>query len=80
MSATVTPPPKPTVIHYPDDDGLPMSDNSWQFNCILLLHANLDVQYRDDKNVFVAGNHLIYSVEGDNKTRQRRTSTSRSAP
>jgi Uma2 family endonuclease len=69
MSATVTA-PKPTVIHYPDDDGLPMSDNSWQFNAILLLYSNFDVQYRDDPQVFVAGNHLIYPVEGDNKTRQ----------
>jgi Uma2 family endonuclease len=70
MSATITPPLKPITIHYPDDDGLPMSDNSWQFNYILLLHANLDVQYRDATNVFVAGNHLIYPVEGDNKIRQ----------
>lgn len=70
MSATVTPPPKLTIIHYPDDDGLPMSDNSWQFNWIMLLHANLDAQYRDDPNTFVAGNHLIYPVEKDNKTRQ----------
>jgi Uma2 family endonuclease len=60
----------PKVIHYPDDDGLPMSDNSWQFNWIVLLHANLDAQFRDDPNVFVAGNHLIYAVEGDPKTRQ----------
>lgn len=68
--AAIIIPPKPTVIHYPDDDGLPMSDNSWQFNWIMLLYANLDAQYRNDANVFVAGNHLIYPVEGDNKTRQ----------
>lgn len=28
------------------------------------------MQYRDNANVFIAGNHLIYPVEGDNKTRQ----------
>ena len=69
MSTTATP-ADPTVIHYPDDDGLPMSDNTWQFNWIVLLHANLDAQYRNDPKVFVAGNHLIYPAEGDAKTRQ----------
>ncbi len=69
MLATATP-PKPAVIHYPDDDGLPMSDNTRQFNWILLLHSNLDVQYRAAADVFVAGNHLIYPVEKDNKARQ----------
>jgi len=58
MSAVPTPKPKPAVIHYPDDDGLPRADNYWQFNWIILLHANLDAQYRSDPNVFVAGNHL----------------------
>ncbi len=71
MSATVTPPPKIAAnIHYPDDDGLPMSDNTWQFNWIVLLHSNLDTAYRNAPDVFVAGNHLIYPVEKDNKTRQ----------
>jgi Uma2 family endonuclease len=69
MSATVHA-HKPAVIHYPDDDGLPMSDNCWQFNWIVLLYANLDAQYQTDPNVFVAGNHLIYPVEKDNTTRQ----------
>ena len=68
MSAIATP-TEPQVIHYPDDDGLPMSDNTWQFKWIFLLHANLDVQFRNDSNVFVAGNHLIYPVEGDPTTR-----------
>jgi Uma2 family endonuclease len=69
MSATATPPPKP-VVHYPEDDGLPMSDNTQQMKWIFLLYGNLIAQYRTEENVFVAGNHLIYPVEGDNKTRQ----------
>ena len=60
----------PMVVHYPDDDGLPMSDNTWQFNWIVLIHTNLDVQYRADPSVFVAGNHLIYAVEGKVAVRQ----------
>jgi Uma2 family endonuclease len=47
-----------------------MSDNTWQFNWIVLLHSNLDVLFRNDPNVFVAGNHLIYAVEGKLNIRQ----------
>ena len=68
MSALV--PPKPKVTHYPDDDGLPMSDNTVQFRWIVLLETNLEAQYRDAADVFVAGNHLIYPVEDDADTRQ----------
>jgi Uma2 family endonuclease len=67
VSATAT---APTAIHYPDDDGLPMSDNTQQMKWIFLVYGSLIAQYRDRGDVFVAGNHLIYPVEGDNKTRQ----------
>lgn len=64
MSATVK------RVYYPDDDGLPMSDNTWQFNMIVLLHSGLDAIYRDREDVFVAGNHLIYAVKGHPEIRQ----------
>jgi Uma2 family endonuclease len=71
MSATITPPPKPAApVHYPDSDGKPMADNTIQFRWILMLYAHLAAQYRSDAEVFVAGDHLIYPVEGDNKLRQ----------
>ena len=54
---------------YPDDDGEPMSDNTLQAEWLYTLFGNLDVLFRNDANVFVAGNHLIYAVKGDNKTR-----------
>lgn len=70
MSVTVTPPPKPVVpVHYPDDDGLPMSDNTLQMKWIFLLYGNLRGLYREQADVFVAANHLIYPVEGNNKIR-----------
>jgi Uma2 family endonuclease len=59
----------PAVVHYPDDDGLPMSDNSWQFNWISLLKWGIEIDYLNTPDVFVAGNHLIYPVEGDADTR-----------
>ncbi|MBY0458911.1 MAG: Uma2 family endonuclease [Gemmataceae bacterium] len=70
MSATVTPLPKPADVHYPDSNGQPIADNTLQFAWILTIYTHLAVQYRDDPNTFVAGDNLIYPVEGENKTRQ----------
>ena len=52
-------------IEYPDDDGEPMSDNTLQFKWIVLIKENLEIVFRDNPNVFVAGNLLWYPVEGD---------------
>jgi Uma2 family endonuclease len=49
---------------YPDSDGQPMSDNTLQFRWIVTLQGNLDRWYRDDPNVFVAGDLLWYPVQG----------------
>jgi Uma2 family endonuclease len=56
-------------IDYPDDDGLPMADNTVQFEWIVMIKGGLDAVFRNDPDVFVAGNLLWYPVEGDNKTR-----------
>jgi Uma2 family endonuclease len=55
---------------YPDSDGLPTSDNTLQFRWIVTIQGNLDLLFANDPTVFVAGDHLIYPVEGDNRTRQ----------
>jgi len=57
-------------ILYPDDDGLPMSDNTRQFQWIVTLQGNLDALYRDNPDVFVAGNLLWYAVEGQPTVRR----------
>ena len=51
-------------IIYPDSDGKPMSDNTKQFEWIVLIKKNLDLLFQDDPNVFVAGDLLWYPVEG----------------
>jgi len=56
-------------IEYPDSDGRPMADNTVQFRWIQTLQGGLDVLFRDDPNVFVAGDLLWYPVEGDNTLR-----------
>jgi Uma2 family endonuclease len=69
MIQAMPPDPKPVVI-YPDSDGQPMADNTRQYEWIVTIKGNLDILFRDDPNVFVAGDLLWYPVEGDNKTRQ----------
>lgn len=56
-------------IEYPDRDGRPMSDNTLQFDWIVRIKEGLEVLFRDDPNVFVAGDLLWYPVEGQPKIR-----------
>jgi Uma2 family endonuclease len=56
-------------VQYPDSDGQPMADNTVQFRWIVKLQGGLDALFRDDPNVFVAGDLLWYPVEGNNTLR-----------
>jgi Uma2 family endonuclease len=47
-----------------------MSDNTLQFEWIVTIKEGLDAVFKDDPNVFVAGDLLWYPVEGDPKIRQ----------
>ncbi len=68
MNAAAAPAPPP--VDYPDSDGQPMADNTVQFDWIARLKWNAEAQFRDRPDVFVAGDHLIYTVEGDITARQ----------
>jgi Uma2 family endonuclease len=59
----------PTPIFYPESDGRPIADNTLQFQWIVALHNGLEALFKDNAEVFVAGDLLWYPVEGDNKTR-----------
>jgi Uma2 family endonuclease len=81
---TTTGTPRPTVIAadpatldwaalrrvYPESDGQPMSDNTKQFRYILTIAGGLDALFRDDPDVFVAGDLLWYPVEHHREIRQ----------
>src|SRR3712207_7120329 len=56
-------------IVYPESDGKPMAENTLQFEWITTIQGGVDALFRDDPNVFVAGDLLWYPVEGDNVTR-----------
>jgi hypothetical protein len=64
-----TMPPREVVV-YAEGEGLPMSDNTLQYEYMHTIKGGLDALYDNDPNVFVAGNLLWYPVEGDNTTRQ----------
>jgi Uma2 family endonuclease len=59
-----------TPIVYPDQDGLPMSDNTLQFNWIVKIKENLEILFADRSDVFVAGDLLWYPIEGNNRIRR----------
>lgn len=54
---------------YPDSDGKRMAENTLQYEWIVTVKGNLDALFRDDPNVFVAGDLLWYAVEGKPKIR-----------
>jgi Uma2 family endonuclease len=52
------------AIEYPDSDGMPMADNTLQYEWIVTIKGGLDAIFVDDPNVFVAGDLLWYPVKG----------------
>jgi Uma2 family endonuclease len=64
MSALLQTQPQLRTI-YPESDGEPMAENTVQFQYIVTIEGGLDALYRDDANVFVAGDLFWYPVEGD---------------
>ncbi len=68
MSMQTRPLPREEII-YPDSDGEPMADNTLQWEWIATIKGGLDALFRDDPNVFVAGDLLWYPVEGDSTIR-----------
>ncbi|NEO02892.1 MAG: Uma2 family endonuclease [Moorea sp. SIO3I7] len=57
-------------IFYPESDGKPLADNTLQFELITTIKSGLDLKFKDDPNVFVAGDLLWYPVEGQPKINQ----------
>ena len=68
--STITPIQAKPEVTYPESDGQPMAENTLQFEWIATLKGGLDAVFRDDPNVFVAGDLFWYPVEGDNTIRR----------
>ena len=54
-------------IVYPESDGEPMADNTRQFTWIVKIKENLEILFKSNTDVFVAGDLFWYPVEGSNK-------------
>ncbi|AOY80625.1 Uma2 family endonuclease [Moorena producens JHB] len=57
-------------IFYPESDGKPMADNTLQFELITTIKYGLEVHFKDEPNVFVAGDLLWYPIQGQPKINQ----------
>jgi Uma2 family endonuclease len=66
----ITLPPQKPRFYYPESDGEPMAENTLQFEWIVTLQGNLDLLFRDNPDVFVAGDHLIYPLDKNREIRQ----------
>jgi Uma2 family endonuclease len=49
---------------YPETDGEPMAENTLQFEWIVLIKLGLEASFKDDANVFIAGDLFWYPIEG----------------
>lgn len=56
-------------VVYPETDGLPMAENTLQFQWIVTIKEGVDAVFRNDPLVFVAGDLFWYPVEGNNRIR-----------
>ena len=56
-------------VDYPETDGEPMAENTLQFRWIVTIKEGIANLFRDDPDVFVAGDLFWSPVEGDPKTR-----------
>ena len=54
-----------TEIIYPESDGTPMGETDQHITLLLYLLAALRDHFRDDPQVYVAGNMFLYYEEGD---------------
>lgn len=57
-------------IIYPESDGQPMADNTLQFFWIVTIEGSLEAMFKNDPNVFVAGDLLWYPVKGNTRIRR----------
>lgn len=60
--------PQPEIT-YPESDGMPIADNTRQFRYIVMIQGGIDALFKDDPEVFVAGDLLWYPTEGNNQLR-----------
>ena len=56
--------PETKTVEYPESDGLPMAENTRQFQYIVTIQGGIDALFKDAPDVFVVGDNFWYPVEG----------------
>ena len=56
---------EPRRIHYPESDGVPMSENDFQAAAIFSFRSALVTRFAHRSDVYVAGNLFVYYEEGN---------------
>ncbi len=54
-------------VYYMDCDGEPVASNTEQFEIIVRIKGNLDILFRDNPNVLIAGDLFWYPIAGSNQ-------------
>jgi Uma2 family endonuclease len=54
-------------IYYPETDGKPMGETDWHIKLIMNLRTSLENYFRDNENVYVSCDLLLYYEEGNPK-------------
>ena len=52
-------------IHYPESDGKPMGETDLHIDALIYLREALKDYFRDEAQVYVAGNMFLYYEEGN---------------
>lgn len=56
---------KRTTTIYPESDGKPMAETDIHAQCLIDLRTALDYHFREQPDVYVSGNLMVYYVEGN---------------
>lgn len=67
METAMTAATEQSMIVYPSSDGKPMADSTIQYDWITKIKDGLEALFKDDPNVFIAGDLLWYPIEGEVK-------------
>jgi len=59
-----------TELIYPSSDGQPMAESTEHYQWIVTIAGGLEALFKDDENVFVAGDLLWYPVKGKPEIRR----------
>ncbi len=65
MDVQAPPALKPVEIEYPESDGQPMVETDVHYREFTGLRFALETHFRDDAQVYVGANMMLYYVEGD---------------